>query len=263
VSRGLLRMLAAACVAAAAASCAPRLMPLPTGPGADFPEFATAYAEATAACRDVRTMRAVLRISGRAAGERFRASLDAGFEAPGKVRLELPAPGKPFFVFVAAADRATLLLAREGRVLADAPPAATLEALAGVSLGPEELRTILTGCGFGAGKPTGGRAFEGGLASVDVGGSVNYLQRVEGRWRLTAAVRGPLDVRYADFAGGRPPTVRLRTTGAGTDPTDLTIRLSQVDIDEPLGQEVFQIDIPRDAVPLTLDELRQAGPLGR
>ena len=45
--------------------------------------------------------------------------------------------------------------------------------------------------------------------------------------------------------------------------TDLTIRLSQVDINEPLDDAAFQVDVPPDATPMTLEQLRQAGPLGR
>ena len=45
--------------------------------------------------------------------------------------------------------------------------------------------------------------------------------------------------------------------------TDLTIRLSQVDINEPLGADVFLVDVPADATPMTLEQLREAGPLGR
>jgi hypothetical protein len=43
---------------------------------------------------------------------------------------------------------------------------------------------------------------------------------------------------------------------------DLTLRLSQVEIDTPLDAKVFESEIPPRAVPLTLDELRRAGPLG-
>jgi hypothetical protein len=246
------------------ASCAPRLVALPSGPGAAFPDFSTAHAQATNACRDVRTMAATLAISGRAGRNRFRAKVDAGFEAPARVRLELPAPGKPLFVFVASGDDATLLLPREARVLRNAPPAATLEALAGVPLGPEDLRTILTGCGFAAGQPTTGRAFDRGWVAVTIGDATDWIQQIEGSWRIAAASRGPVEVRYADFAGGRPATVRLRTSPAERDAAaDLTIRLAQVDINDPLGAEVFRVDVPPDATPLTLDELRQAGPLGR
>ncbi|HET7219936.1 MAG TPA: hypothetical protein VFJ02_17885 [Vicinamibacterales bacterium] len=245
-------------------ACASRLPPLPPGPGTPFAEYASAYAEATGTCRNVRTMAAVLEISGRAAGSRFpRAKVDAGFEAPGKMVLELPAPGRPFFTFAVNSTTATLVLPRDGRVLKDAPPADTLEALAGISLTPDELRQIVTGCGFG-GEPAAGRTLSGEWAAVDAGGAVAYLQQVAGPWRLTAATRGAIEVRYADFAGGRPSTIRLRTNGAGRDrATDLTIRTSQVDINEPIAASAFQPEIPAGARPMTLDELRQAGPLGR
>ena len=261
MSRRLLLLQASAALAVVTISCAPRLANLPKGPGAAFPDYTSAYAQATEGCRDVRTMRGVLAISGRAAGNRFRASIDAGFESPAKVRLELPAPGKPLFIFVASGNQATLLLPRDGRVLRNAPPAATLEALAGIALGPDDLRSIVAGCGFGAGQASAGRAFERGWASVDVGDSVNYLQQLDGRWRLVAASNDGIEVRYADFAAGMPMTVRVRMPGP--HPTDLTVRLSQVDTNEPLDPEVFQVDIPSNAVPMTLDELRQAGPLGR
>jgi hypothetical protein len=245
-------------------ACAPRLASLPSGPGIPFPDYASAFEQATEGCRAVRTMAAVLSLSGRAAGARLRAKLDAGFEAPGRVRLELPAPGKPIFTFVAKGESATLLLPRENRVLPNAPPAATLEALAGVSIGPDELRAVVTGCGFHVGQPTAGQSFNSGWAVVDVEDAKTWLQQSAGVWRLAAATRGPLEVRYDEFTSGRPTTIRLRTApGQAPAPTDLTIRLSQVDINEPLGPGAFEVEIPADAVPLTLDELRRAGPLGR
>jgi hypothetical protein len=267
VNRGIRLQLAALCLVAA--SCAPRLVTLPSGAGTAFPEFARAYAQATESCQSIRTLAGILSISGRAGTERFRAKVDAGFEAPAKVRLELPAPGRPFFIYVAVGDEATLVLPREGRVLRNAPPAATLEALAGVAIGPGDLRTIVTGCGFATGEPTRGRSFDPGWVAVDAGDATSWLQQVDGAWRLTAATSGPVDVRYADFTSGRPATIRLRVSiapgngQAGASVTDLTIRLSQVDINEPLDSAAFRIDVPPDATPMTLEQLRQAGPLGR
>jgi hypothetical protein len=275
VNRGIRLLPAALCLVTA--SCAPRLITLPSGAGSAFPEYASAYDRATEACRDVRTMAAVLSISGRAYNQRFRAKIDAGFEAPARVRLEFPAPGKPFFTYVAVGDEATLLLAREGRVLRHAPPAATLEALAGVAIGPEDLRTIVAGCGLATEPPTGARGFGADWAAVDAGPTTTWLQRIDGAWRIAAASRantgrgftGPFEVRYADFVGGRPSTIRLRTLadysvgGQRAASTDLTIRLSQVDINEPFGEGVFQVDVPPDATPMTLEQLREAGPLGR
>jgi hypothetical protein len=241
---------------------------LPSSAGSAFPDYARTYEQATQRCRSVRSMAAVLSISGRAGNHRLRAKLDAGFEAPARVRLEFPAPGKPIFVYVAIGDDATLVLPREGRVLRGARPAATLEALAGVALGPEDLRTVVAGCGFATGEPTRGRAFDRAWVAVDSGGATSWLQQVDGAWQLAASARGPIEVRYADFQAGRPATIRLRASpargdGQGAPVTDLTIRLSQVDINEPLGPDVFQIEVAPDATPMTLEQLREAGPLGR
>ena len=252
----------------ATVSCAPRLVTLPSGTGTAFPDYARTFEQATERCRAVRTLAAVLSISGRAGNHRLRAKLDAGFEVPARVRLEFPAPGKPIFTYVAVGEDATLVLPREGRVLRNAPPAATLEALAGVAIGPDDLRTIVAGCGFATGAVTAGRAFDRAWVAVDAGDATSWLQQVDGAWQMTAAVRGAVEVRYADFEDGRPATIRLRATpdrrvGEATALTDLTIRLSQVDINEPLGAEVFRVDVAADATPLTLEQLREAGPLGR
>ena len=103
-----------------------------------------------------------------------------------------------------------------------------------------------------------------------------WLQQIEGEWRLAVATRatatgtaGPLEVRYSDFVAGRPVTIRLRALADDTRGgqrkanTDLTIRLSQVEVNQPIDPAAFAVDIPADAVPITLDELRRAGPLGR
>ncbi len=257
---------AALCVVATA--CAPRLVTLPSGGGSPFADYVSSYAAATERCRDVRTMAAVLSIAGRAGNHRLRATLDAGFASPASVRLEFPAPGRPIFTYVAVGEEATLVLPREARVLRGAPPAATLEALAGAAIGPEDLRTIVAGCGFAAGPVTAGRAFDRGWVAVDSGSVTSWLQQVSGAWQMVAAVRGAVEVRYADFQAGRPATIRLRASpekraGESASVTDLTIRLSQVDINEPLGAEVFVVDVPANATPMTLEQLREAGPLGR
>jgi hypothetical protein len=261
VSRRIALLLSAVPLLAVTA-CAPRLARLPSDPGVPFPEYASAHAQATERCRDLKTMRAVLGVSGRA-GRRLRASIDAGFEAPARVRLELPAPGKPIFIFVAKGESGTLLLPREERVLRDAPPADTLEALAGVRLGPEDLRRIVAGCGMLGQPPAGGRAFGEEWRAIDAHGATDWLQRVDGAWQLVAATDKVLEVHYTDFVGGRPQTIRLRAGRAGGASTDLTIRLSQVDVNEPIDAAVFEVDIPAGAAPMTLEELRQSGPLGK
>ena len=257
------RIVLAALVATVSA-CAPKLGRIPTGPGNAFPDFAAAYQQSTEQCRGVRSLAAVLAVSGRAAGNRLpRVDIDAGFEAPGKALLELPAPGRAIFTFAANGDTATLILPRDGRVLQDAPSSETLEALTGIALGPDALRGIVSGCGFGAFTPSEGRSFDRGVASAQTADRTAYLENAQGQWRLIADRLGPWLVQYGDFAAGRPATIRLSSAKLDAGRTDLTIRTSQVDINQPLPPQAFTPEVPAGVKPITLDELRQAGPLGR
>jgi hypothetical protein len=251
-----------------AAACGPPRIALPGGTGAPFPEFSQAYAEATASCSGITTLSASMSVSGRAGGAKIPSvRIDAGFAQPDRIRLEgyprIAFGGKPVFVLVAGGSEATLVLTRDGRVLRGAPPAAIIEALAGVALEPAELRSLAGGCGLGSIQPSTGQTYPNGWAALDAGDTTAFLRQVEGRWRLVAVRRGALIVDYADFGSGRATTVHLRTTAApGTPAADLTLRLSQVEINPSLDAAVFEPDVPRDAAPLTLEELRRAGPLG-
>ena len=135
-------------VCAFVSACAPKAPALPSGGGAPFPDAASAYAEATSQCRGVRTLSAELALSGRAGRQKLRGRVLGGFAEPGLVRLEAPAPfGRPVFTLVVRDGMATLVLNRDRRVVRDAPPAALVEALTGVALGPDELRAAIAGCG--------------------------------------------------------------------------------------------------------------------
>lgn len=253
-------------VVCALSACGPKPPTLPTGAGTPFPDFAAAYDQATSACRDVTTITVSMALSGKAGPTKLRGRIDAGFAAPARARLEGIAPfGRPAFILVADARRGTLLLPRDDRVLRDAPPDRIVEALAGVALDTASLRTIVSGCGISDDTPRveDARAFGDDWASAPQPGGVVYLRRIAGRWNVAAATRGTLTVMYADFANGRPSTIRLRASSDGRTTADLTVRLSEVDVNGTLDRRTFEIDVPERAVPLTLEELRRAGPLGR
>jgi hypothetical protein len=251
-------------VAVVASSCAPKMAPLPSAPGSPFPDFASAYESAVKSCRAARTLSAELALSGRAGSQKMRGHILGGFAEPGKVRLEALAFGRPIFVLVAHDGTATLLLNRDRRAVRGAPPEAIVEALAGVALDANDLRTAVTGCGLGTGDPQSGESLGSDWVRVKAGDTTNWLRRLDGEWRLVASTRGPLEVRYDDFSAGRPATVHIRSAQPGGAPAaDLTIRLSQVDINTPLESRVFELEIPPGTEPLTIDELRRAGPLGQ
>lgn len=236
---------------------------LPSGAGAPFPGFAAAYDQATARCRDIRTITLSIALSGKAGTTKLRGRIDAGFAAPASVRLEGVAPfGKPVFVLVAGAGSSTLVLTRDNRVLRNAPPAAIVEALAGVDIDPAAMRTLVAGCGFGAVAPSGGEMFAGGWARGSAGADSLYVRQVASTWRVAGARHGTLTATYIDGDDGRPTSIHLRAQSDASVTADLTLRLSDVDVNTTLDPRTFQPDVPPDAEPMTLDELRRAGPLG-
>jgi hypothetical protein len=253
------RSLVATGLLALVAACGPPARPsLPTGTGTPFDGFATAYDQAVQECAAVQTITAELSLSGRAGDTKLRGRINAGLAAPADIVLEGLAPfGKPVFILIGRGGKATLQLPRDNRVLTDAAPSAIVEALAGVALDPAQLRSAVAGCGLEKIVPSSGRAFGDDWATVESGDGTVYLRRIDGRWRVAGATRGGVTVQYGDFKAGRPGTVFVKTSVA-----DLALRLSQVEINVPLEPGVFNLEIPKDAVPLTLEELRRSGPLG-
>jgi hypothetical protein len=262
------RLLGCCSLAVFLVSCAPRPISLPSGAGEPFPEFASAHAEAVKSCAGVRTLSAEVGLSGRAGGRRLRVRLLVGVEAPDRARIEGIALGSPVFILVARDSRATLLLPRDDRVLRDADPGAVVEALAGVTLTPADLRAILSGCATIGGEPAGGRRYSDGWTSVDLRAAGTpeatvYLRHAAGSWRIAAARVGDVTIRYGDDGGAVPRTVRLVAGPAGKPTADLMLELAQVETNTPFEGDPFTVNIPQDAEPITLDELREAGPLGR
>jgi outer membrane lipoprotein-sorting protein len=250
-------------------SCAAPLVKLPSGPGAPAPDAADALAEATAACRAVSTLSAEVAVSGSVGGRRLRGRLLVGVAPPASARIEAVAPaGQPIFIFVATGDEATLLLPRDNRVLPRGNPAAVLEAVAGPPLDAVQLRETLTGCAAATGGDSShqGRQIGDDWRVVPHGSIDLYLHRVAGHWQLVAAVhRNSGDAttwraEYGRFESGSPRALRLAS--ADGKRFDLRLELSQVDTKAQLGPDVFRVQIPRDADPITLDELKRSGPLG-
>lgn len=253
--------LVAVALGMAAAACSPRFIRPPAGPGAPLPEYAAFHAEASKACAGVRTLTAELALSGRAGDRTIRGRAVAGFEAPGAMRLEGLAPfGAPAFILAARQGDATLLLPRDGRVLRGAAPDEILGALTGVSLAPADLQAILTGCVVPAPKAESGAQHGDNWRSIALdGGAALYFARDAGAWRLRVADRDGWRLEYAGWQGAFPRSVRLvQTTSAAVD---VRAAISQLETNVAVDPAAFGVDVPPGATPITLDELRQAGPL--
>jgi outer membrane lipoprotein-sorting protein len=251
-------------LALVASACAARRggVTFPTDPGTPFADFAQVHDQQTSACRGVKTVTAELALAGRAGAQRLRGRVVAGFERPASMRLEGVAPfGPPAFILAARGPMAVLLLPRDERVLKGERADEILGALTGVALAPADLQAILTGCVTADPKPTSGRLHANGWASIELeGGARVYLQQRNNAWQLRAAQREGWRLDYTAGQGRFPQAVRLQSDRPGAA-VDLTATLSQLEANVEIDPKAFTVDVPASAQPLTLDELRDAGPL--
>ncbi|MEX2270498.1 MAG: hypothetical protein WD690_03445 [Vicinamibacterales bacterium] len=250
-------------LATAAGACAPKRFSIPTNPGVPVGDHATAWAAAAGSCLGVRTLTAELALSGRAGDTRMRGRVQAGFEAPGRIRLEGVAPfGQPVFILAGDGAQATLLLPRDERVVTAPGAAEILEALAGVRLDADALRAVLTGCVFS--DPPTGATGHGGIARFAFAGGAVYVERRSNVSRIVAGETQSFLIEYPDaFAGSAfPRRVRISRGAAVGDAVDITIAMSQIETNIDLPVAAFTIDIPPGTRPMTIADLRAAGPLG-
>lgn len=242
------------------------LMALPPGPGVPATDAEQVLQTATAACGAVSTFSAEVGVAGSVAGRPIpRGHLIVALGAVGSARIEALAPfGSPIFVFVARDDDATLLLARENRVLERGRSGAVLEALTGVPLDAAGLRTTLTGCAVTPDWHQARQIGDDWLMMPDGTGQL-YLRRGPhaGPWQIVAAIHydaagAEWRAYYPTRQDGLPRSIRLAAGDRGR--FDLALSLSQVDVNAPLEAGVFRIQIPSAASPITLDELKEIGP---
>ncbi len=260
--RAASRLLCVALAVTFGTACAARRFVPPADLGAPLPAFADIQTALTTACSGVRTFTAELGLSGRVGSQRLRGRVVAGFMRPDSMRLEGIAPlGPPAFVLVSSAGTATLLLPRDNAVLRGAAPEQVLEALTGVALLPADLQAVLTGCVTGNPRAVSGRLHDNGWASITSDtGATFYLQRERDVWRLRAARREQWLIEYPAWQGSFPASVRLRSDRAPVA-VDLSATVSQLEANVEIDSSAFSVAIPSSAVPISVDELRQSGPL--
>lgn len=259
------RAVAVAICAASLAACAARVPPRPIGASTPDPAAVEAFTKATASCQGLRSMSGALRLSGRAGSQKLRGTLLTGLSAPASIRVELVAPfGQPGFLLAGQDNRATLFIPRENRVLRDAEVPALLERLTGLNLSASDLRLIVTGCLAESPAPGDGKSFAGDWQSVTLaspgssGPITAYLRPVNGARVVVAADYGAWRVDYANPMNGYPRGVRIRSAD-GT--VDLSAAIDDLAINAGLEAAAFSLNVPTDAVPMSLDDLRSVAPL--
>lgn len=255
---------AVALLALASSGCAAKRFERPADAGVPVADFAAEWRQVASPCLDLRTLTAELALSGRAGATRMRGRVQAGFAAPRRLRLEGVAPfGQPVFILASDGTSATLLLPRDERVVRAAAPAEILEALAGVRLEADALRAVLAGCAM-TGTPQSATQHGDVTRFVFPDGAV-YARRRGATVRVVAADLRPFLVEYPEAFGSGgvwPSRVRISREAPGADRVDLTIGISQIETNIPLPAAAFTIDVPPGTMPMTIAQLREAGPLG-
>jgi len=80
------------------------------------------------------------------------------------------------------------------------------------------------------------------------------------QWELRAAQRDGWQLEYTIGQSRFPESVRL-TSESQKIPVDLTTGLSDIEANVQLDPAAFRVDVPPGAQPLTLEEVRESGPL--
>lgn len=240
----------------AGSACAAHVFVPPPGPGVPAPDAAAAWDEAARACRDVRNVSANVRVAVRAGrGKSPSLAVTVVATAAGGIRLD----GAQVFLLAGNASRADYLRRDDNRFVT-ARADEIVEAMAGVKLGPERLLAVLTGCVATSPGFVDGARFGSQLA-VRTRDSRVFLARRDGRWRAVAGDADGIVVDYRGFDGDWPSAWRAAaaTSAAILDVTVTDLTVNDASLDG--NTAAFQVKLPPSATPMTLEELRAAGPL--
>jgi hypothetical protein len=228
-------------------------------PAAIFPSEAEAiWADATRDCADVHRYNAEIRPSGRIAGGSVRGvRLLLAVTDKGEIGLEAVAGTQTQFLLKGTSPRAQLWLPAERRIVT-APASRILEAFVGLDVDPTRLLAVLSGCVAVDRQRTDAGRF-GDLVRLSTADSTVYLAREEDRWRIVAGDFERLSVEYAKRNGAVPGRVRITTHPGQTPAVDLSLSIETVVVNSDLPPEAFRVNVPPDAIPAAVTDLRPLG----
>jgi hypothetical protein len=253
-----------AIVCLVAGGCGPTIFVPPSGPGTPAPEAAEAWTEATGRCRGVKTYAASLHLAGRVGDERIpSAGATVAIAAGTGIRLQIVAIGRPRFTLAGTADRSTFLLHDDQRVVTGRADE-IVRTLVGAPIGPDRLLALLTGCTTRAFDIGHAERFGKRIAVTTSDGRV-YLERLAGTWRSIAGEVDGLVVQYRRADSAFPSGLRIDSAPGRSPVTSLVVSgIDEIEVNTALRPELFAPpSAATSAKPMTLDELRAAGPLGR
>lgn len=249
-----------------ASACAPALFVPPAGPGEPAPEAASAWAQASAVCRTAPSYTGTIRVSGKVGPDHLPTTITILTGAtPTAIDLEGRAAGRNIFHLAGTTGDATLYL-DDGHRYATGRADALTDALIGIKLGPDRWLALLSGCVATTPEFQSGVRYGPELA-ITTPATRMYLEQVNGIWRTIDGTFDGLVVTYRQFTSSSAgpaalPVVWSLASEAGRDPSvSLSIHVDSATVGRALPASAFTVSLPADATRISLDELRQSGPL--
>ncbi len=218
---------------------------------------------ATQACKGAQTFSAEIQLNGNVGGEKLRrVTLQGAMTRNGEINLLAVAPmGPPIFNLAGRAERATLTLPHDKRVLV-APAPDIVEALIGLRLTPADWLDVLSGCVTGRPASDGVRIGKALIVTLQSGGGRERLDNDGTTWHVVAGERPDLLIEYQQFDGRWPNIAKLSSRPGAAVNVVLNMTISQIFVNTPLEARVFAPPSTVGFQPMTIEELRSIGPLG-
>jgi len=226
----------------------------PKGPGTPAPDAPSAWDAATKECRDARTVISSLRVSGRVGSTRvWPLTVDAAVVENQSIYLGATASGRPIFLLVGTPARATLWLRTENRAVT-AAPTDILNALVGVSLSPDDLLAVLSGCAPRSESFVGG-VRQGGLLAIETPGGHAFIEQTAGQWALRAFEGRSYTAEFVP-PGRSIPQDSWIWSGTGASSASLHLTVQERTINGVVPAEALRVPAAAQAAaPMTLEEL--------
>ena len=246
-----LRLIPIAAVAVSAAACGARFYAPPSGAGVPATDAPAVAGDATSNCARIQTFQASMRLSARGLPNlNVRTGVTAN-----QLLLQVGATAAPDIWLAGSADQATLLL-REGNRVVRARAEDIVDALIGVKMAPQQFMALLTGCVARDLNVTSATAFNGTRRLVTPDAEL-FAEQIAGAWRIVAGSFGNVRVDYRPLTTTFPARARVRARLAGGRDVAFTLDVQESLPDRPIPEQSFQLAVPTDADPMTLDDLRR------
>ena len=163
--------------------------------------------------------------------------------------------GQPVFILAGSVSEATLWLRREQRVV-KAPAGDIIDAILGLSMPPDRLLALLTGCATRIHDVTSAESF-GGLLAIQTPDARVYVERQGAVWRTRYAEAEGFRVEFSWKTAALPGKLWIRSTPGREPAASLDLSVSDASATDPIPASVFTPPAgATSADPMTLEELR-------